>query len=307
MIYGIPIKLTLFVTAFLVLAGCGEDSRKKEYRPSVVTTSEIISSAVNDIGGEFILLHKISGKNTTHSSLPPSEKEIEKTVNADLIIFNGLYKEERIAKKLQSRLISKWKLNHISLSNALDVDNFVGKNKNFNPNFWLDPLLWSKSISFITDSLVAISPDNERIYRRNEEQLLIKLNTLNDYISEQVLKIPEDKRVIVTARDSFEYFTKRYGFINIYFESSAGSESIAASEMERVADLIKVAGVKTIFLEYSFTPRNMEILQHYLKTQGYEIKIGGVLYSQTTDDKNYVEMMTHNIDTIVKLLMDNSI
>lgn len=307
MTYSTPIKLTLSIIILLVLAGCGEDSRKKEYRPSVVTSSEIISSAAHDIGGEFILLHKISGKNTTHSNLPPSEKEIEETVNADLIIFNGLYKEERIAKKLQNQLISKWELNHVSLSNSLKTEDFIGEDKNFNPNFWLDPILWSKSISFITDSLVKVSPDNERIYRRNEEQLLINLNTLNAYISEQVAKIPQDKRIIVTARNSFEYFAKRYGFVNIYFESSSGSEAIATSEMERVAELIKAHGVKTIFLEYSLTPRNMEILQQYLKTQGYDVKVGGILYSQTTKDKNYIEIMTHNIDTIVKSLMGGSI
>jgi len=144
---------------------------------------------------------------------------------------------------------------------------------------------------------------NQQIYFQNEEVFLYILDRLNSYIKEQVKKIPEEKRVIVTEHDAFAYFGRAYGFETLYLQGASTSSEVSSADINDLADVLIEKNVTTLFLEATLPDKNIRLLQSTLKARGHFVKIGGTLYSDTLGyNNNYEAMMRHNIDTIVDAL-----
>jgi manganese/zinc/iron transport system substrate-binding protein len=66
--------------------------------------------------------------------------------------------------------------------------------------------------------------------------------------------------------------------------------------------------IRAVFIESSVPRRNVEAVQAAARAQGWDLQIGGSLYSDAmgapgTEDGTYIGMVRHNIDTIVAALL----
>lgn len=301
------LKLFFICMLSFLLWNCTGKESEKTFRPSVVTSSEIIARATEEIGGEFVVANKISGSDSAGGSFAPSPKNMADVASSDIVFFDSSHSRERLAEIMRQTDMVKWRLYPIFVSAGPEEGGVIISETDYNPYYWLDAELWGKAVSFITDNLVRVSPENERIYRRNEEQLLMRIREADKYIFEQTAKIPENKRIIVTSSDSFDYFAKRYGFKNAFLTENPEGGKPSVSDFARLENYIKENGIKTVFIEYSVSPRNMEILKNNLALQGYNITIGGALYSKAFGGKTYAEVMTDNIDVILKAIMEEKL
>jgi len=69
--------------------------------------------------------------------------------------------------------------------------------------------------------------------------------------------------------------------------------------------------IKAIFVESSVPERNLKAVQEASRAQGWDVQIGGQLYSDAMGDAGtfegtYIGMVTANIDTIVGALGDEN-
>jgi manganese/zinc/iron transport system substrate-binding protein len=65
--------------------------------------------------------------------------------------------------------------------------------------------------------------------------------------------------------------------------------------------------IPAVFVETSVSPRTIEALNEAVRARGFDVTIGGNLYSDAmgtpgTPDGTYIGMVRHNIDTIVSAL-----
>jgi manganese/zinc/iron transport system substrate-binding protein len=65
--------------------------------------------------------------------------------------------------------------------------------------------------------------------------------------------------------------------------------------------------IPAVFVETSVSPRTIEALNEAVRARGFDVEIGGNLYSDAmgnpgTPDGTYIGMVRHNIDTIVTAL-----
>jgi manganese/zinc/iron transport system substrate-binding protein len=65
--------------------------------------------------------------------------------------------------------------------------------------------------------------------------------------------------------------------------------------------------IKAIFIETSVPTRNIKALQKSVQSKGFEVKIGGELFSDALGDPDtregtYVGMFLHNVKTITNAL-----
>ena len=72
--------------------------------------------------------------------------------------------------------------------------------------------------------------------------------------------------------------------------------------MRQLAQFIEENQIKAIFVESSVSPKNIEALQDAVIARGFEVEIGGQLYSDSLGDGNYIDTFRENIDTIVDAL-----
>ena len=302
-------KIYLLVSILIIgiaVSACQPKTFKNKYKSVIMSSNEIIDDLVKSIGGNFIETSIAMRKGNDPHSYTATEKDIIRITNSSLIIYNG--------GNLEGRL--EWALSKIgnitpavSIIDCLPKDKLIyNKDKNdnnetVNPHFWHDPLLWKTAAHFIADNLASMINVNQQIYFQNEEVFLYILDRLNSYIKEQVKKIPEEKRIIVTEHDAFAYFGRAYGFETLYLQGASTSSEVSSADINDLADVLIEKNVTTLFLEATLPDKNIRLLQSTLKARGHFVKIGGTLYSDTLGyNNNYEAMMRHNIDTIVDAL-----
>ena len=302
-------KIYLLVSILIIgiaVSACQPKTFKNKYKSVIMSSNEIIDDLVKSIGGNFIETSIAMRKGNDPHSYTATEKDIIRITNSSLIIYNG--------GNLEGRL--EWALSKIgNITPAVSIIDYLPKdkliydkdkndnNETVNPHFWHDPLLWKTAAHFIADNLASMNNVNQQIYFQNEEVFLYILDRLNSYIKEQVKKIPEEKRVIVTEHDAFAYFGRAYGFETLYLQGASTSSEVSSADINDLADVLIEKNVTTLFLEATLPDKNIRLLQSTLKARGHFVKIGGTLYSDTLGyNNNYEAMMRHNIDTIVDAL-----
>ncbi len=299
------IIVSILITCFIISA-CQPKTVKNKYKSVIMSSNEIIDDLVKSIGSNFIETSIAMRKGNDPHSYTATEKDIIRITDSSLIIYNG--------GSLEGRL--EWALSKIgnitpaiSIIDCLPKDKIIyDKDKNdgkdtINPHFWHDPSLWKIAAHFIADNLASMNDVNQQIYFQNEEVLLYILERLNNYIKEQVKKIPVENRVIVTEHDAFAYFGRAYGFETYFLQGASTSSEISSADINNLADILIEKNVTTLFLEATLPDKNLRLLQSTLKARGHFVKIGGTLYSDTLGyNNNYEAMMRHNIDTIVSAL-----
>ena len=79
-------------------------------------------------------------------------------------------------------------------------------------------------------------------------------------------------------------------------------------DVQTIADLLVANEVQAVFVETSVPERTIESLQVAARDRGWEVAIGGSLYSDAmgdagTEEGTYLGMMRYDIDTIVQGLV----
>jgi manganese/zinc/iron transport system substrate-binding protein len=78
-----------------------------------------------------------------------------------------------------------------------------------------------------------------------------------------------------------------------------------------LADFIADRRIRALFIESSIPVRNVEAVQAAVRARGWDVQIGGELFSDAmgsagTPEGTYIGMVRHNIDTIVGALLGES-
>ena len=162
-------------------------------------------------------------------------------------------------------------------------------------------------IQHVAAKLSEKDPAHAEIYRANAENYLSRLQELHGYIQSEVQKVPAGQRVLVTAHDAFHYFGKAYGFEVRGLQGISTASETGTADVQNLAEYIVERKIPAIFVETSVPPRYIEALQAAVNSRGFNVKIGGSLFSDAmgnpgTPEGEYPGMVRHNVDTIVGAL-----
>ena len=70
----------------------------------------------------------------------------------------------------------------------------------YDPHIWFEVPLWMEAAKTCADTLIEVDPANADDYRANADGYLAELEALHAYVREQADRVPESKRVLITAR-----------------------------------------------------------------------------------------------------------
>jgi manganese/zinc/iron transport system substrate-binding protein len=178
----------------------------------------------------------------------------------------------------------------------------------FDPHVWFEVGLWSLAVEVVRETLVEVDPDGEEEYGERARLLIEELAELDSWVRERVAEVPEDRRVLITAHDAFNYFGRAYGFSVEGLQGLSTVSEAGTGDVQRLANLIVAREIPAIFVESSIPRRNVEAVQAAVGAKGGAVEIGGTLYSDAmgnpgTEDGTYPGMVRHNVNTIVDALM----
>jgi manganese/zinc/iron transport system substrate-binding protein len=181
---------------------------------------------------------------------------------------------------------------------------FAGK---FDPHIWFDVTLWKLAAQRVADELIAFDPDAAETYQTNLDAYLGELDVLHAYVQEQIARIPETQRTLITAHDAFGYFGARYGIDVRGLQGMSTATEATAGDIQALAELIAERRIPAIFVESSVPPATIEAVQAAVRDRGFDVVIGGQLFSDAmgatgTPEGTYLGMVRHNVDTIAGAL-----
>ena len=305
------VYISLFLICIFVYAGCDpkqQPGASTGGKLRVVTTIGMITDIVKNVGGERVEVTGLMGPGVDPHLYKASAGDVQRLTSAQLIFYNGLHLESKMGDIL-SKMTGNTKT--IAVTNAVDRSlllmppEFEGQ---YDPHLWFDVTLWMEAVGKVRDALSEFDSDNTLMYWSNAERYLAKLAELHEYVKVQVERVPPEQRILVTAHDAFNYFGKAYGFEVRGLQGISTATEAGIADVQELATFIAEKRIPAIFLESSVSSRSLQAVQAAVNAKGFDVKIGGQLYSDAmgsdgTPEGTYIGMVRHNIDTIVTALI----
>lgn len=309
--------------ACLAIVGCGDSTAsvhksapasaaatpqatyEGSYPINVVCTIAMVADIAENVGREHVQVTSLMGEGVDPHLYKASPADVSQLNRADIILYSGWHLEGKLSELLErmgSRKPTVAVAEKIPESKILHDENGA-----HDPHLWFDVSLWSEAAGAVRDALIEFDPPHADDYRKNCEVYQAKLAELHNYAREQLATIPEDRRVLVTAHDAFQYFGRAYelevrGIQGISTDSEAG-----VKQVKQLVDFLVDRKIKAVFVETSVADQNVKSLIEGCQARGHDIRIGGTLFSDAmgkpgTPEGTYEGMVRHNVDTIVSAL-----
>ncbi|MFF2480786.1 metal ABC transporter solute-binding protein, Zn/Mn family [Paenibacillus sp. NPDC058071] len=308
------IMTILFLTAaaLLVTACGGERGQETESADNgklkVTTTIGMIADAAKEVGGDYVAVTGLMGSGIDPHLYKASHGDVAKLDDADIIFYNGLHLEGKMAEMFEK--LEKTKPT-IAVSRNISEEqlraNPAAGSGAHDPHIWFNVKLWMSATEVIRDTLAQKDPAHADYYAERAADYLGKLEQLDAYVHEQIGLIPEKNRILVTAHDAFGYFGDEYGLQVTGLQGMNTMSEYGSKDVSKLRDFLVENGIKAVFIESSVPRKSIDSVIEGAKKLGHEVAIGGELFSDAmgdegTEEGTYIGMVKHNVDTIVQAL-----
>jgi manganese/zinc/iron transport system substrate-binding protein len=294
------------ILVFLI-AGTGEVHGREPIK--VVTTIGQITDIVKNVGGDKVLVSGLMGPGVDPHLYKASESDVMKLSNAEIIFYNGLFLEAKMESIFEHLEKNRGK-KAVPVAQAISSDALLESETlqgHHDPHVWFDILLWTQAAKRVAETLIEFDPQNKAYYEDRYKTYELELQKLHEYTNSKSAELSKEERILVTAHDAFRYFGRRYDFKVVGLQGISTESQAGTKDVKELADFIVANKVPAIFVESSVPERNIRAVMEAVKSRGWDVKIGGELFSDAmgnagTFEGTYQGMITHNIDTIVNSL-----
>ena len=296
-------KISVLVIATIMMNSCSIKNAKNK-QLTIVTTTGIIGDCVSQIVGEQAKVISIMGAGVDPHLYKASQGDIAKLSQADIIVYNGLHLEGKMAQMLEN--FSKTKPvfsvgDYIEKTDLKEVDktsDLVDPHVWFSPNLWIDGL---GGVALELDKLEGLDSIIER-YKSYALEIKSTQTMLQKLLDKN---LDSNERILITSHDAFEYFGDAFKFKVRGLQGISTTAEYGTKDIKDITDFIINHKIKSVFVETSVPNKNLEAVVASAQARDYNIRIGGTLYSDALGEKNtpagtYEGMLISNVQTIIK-------
>lgn len=300
------LRAAALTCAAALLASCASAAEgASDERLQVVTTTGMVADAVQRIAGDRVQLYSLMGPGIDPHLYKATAGDVRAIAAADLILYNGLHLEAATGEVLAEM---GRRTHTVAIAESIPVDRrmaTVAFGGSYDPHVWFDVSLWSMAVRAAGNALAEADSANASYYLRQTDDYVRELGLLHEWVGEQVLAVPEERRVLITAHDAFGYFGRAYGVQVEGLQGISTATEAGAADVRRLANLIAARGVPSVFVETSIPRRTIEAVRAAARALGADVVIGEPLYSDAlgtsgTAEGTYVGMIRHNVRAIVE-------
>jgi ABC-type Zn uptake system ZnuABC Zn-binding protein ZnuA len=254
----------------------------------IIATTSIIGDVVANVSGSDVELITLMAYGQDPHSFEPSAGGLTAVAAADVVFVNGWDLEEGLVDDLAGT--------------AIDADHDHGR---IDPHTWFSVPNVKQWVGNISQILSDLDPVNAVRYEKNAQSYLLELESVDNYLHEQIANIPVEKRILVTNHGVFNYLAQEYGLQiagTIIPSTSTQVEPSASDLVDLIKDMEK-SGVCTIFSDIASNDNLAQTVAMELSDCD-EVKIvplhTGSLGPQGSGADSYIGMLRANVDRIVE-------
>jgi manganese/zinc/iron transport system substrate-binding protein len=291
----------------LSLTLTGAATSHAQNKINAVTTVGMITDIVRIVGGDRVEVTGLMGPGVDPHLFQAAADDVQTLARADIIFYGGLHLEGKLGEILErlSRRIPT-----IAVSEAVPVEERLidPQYPEFSdPHVWFDVSYWSLAVGSVAQALSAFDPEHAAGYAERAAAYQKRLEGLDAWITATLVTIPDSQRVMITSHDAFRYFGRRYGLEVLALQGISTESEASAEDVRRLAETVIARKLPAVFIETSVPQRTIEAVQAAVKDAGWDVKIGGALFSDAMGNEGslegtYIGMLLHNTTTIVVAL-----
>jgi manganese/zinc/iron transport system substrate-binding protein len=303
------VRAALLGATAIAAAACatGESPRQPGEPLRVVATIGMISDVAQWIGGDRVVVQGLMGPGVDPHLYKARAGDVRRLVEADLVLYNGLHLEaamgevlEEMGRRKRTVAVTEW----IARESLTTPQEYEG---NYDPHVWFDVRLWSEAARRIGAALAEADPEHAGEYAAGLAAYLGELAALDAWVRQRIGGIPVERRVLITAHDAFGYFGRAYGMEVMGLQGISTASEAGTADVQRLAETIVRRRIPAVFVETSIPLRTIEAVQAAVRSRGFDVAIGGSLYSDALGDAGtpagtYIGMVRHNVETMVGAL-----
>jgi len=302
------IRTLLPAVMFMALiAGCNRSwpppASRAGDKPFILTTTGMLADLARNIGQEAVTVESLMGPGVDPHLYKASAGDVTRLARADLILYNGLHLEARLADVLgDERLRAK----SVPVGERLDPARLLAADdsgKTHDPHIWFDVMLWAEAAGIVRDEMARRFPAQASEFSANASRFIEELKVLDQEVRKRLGAIPKSQRVLITAHDAFRYFGRAYDIEVRGLQGISTTSEAGTADVENLAAFIVSRRIPALFVEASVPPRTIEAVQQSVRAKGFHVAIGRELFSDSLGDEGtpegtYIGMVRYNVSAI---------
>lgn len=301
------IKTYSYIFLISILSSCSETNTKVNNKKIVICTTGVIADAISNILPSNFEVTALMGPGVDPHVYKSKASEMKKMMNADVIVNNGIHFESNLIDAIEE--IGKTGF-VISLGNIVPQKR-LRKTTEFgtayDPHFWHDVNLFATSIDLAGKKFSEKFPSSKSYIDSATISYTKILLQTEKYVRNEIAKIPDSSRVLITAHDAFGYYGRLFDIEVKGVQGISTSSDISIRGITELTDFIVSRNIPSIFVENSVSEKNINSVVEGCKSKGLNLKIGGTLYSDGLGDSEsgadtYIKMIKKNTNSIVSAL-----
>ncbi len=304
--------LSVLALISLILSACAGGQPSADGKLQVLATTSIVADVVRQVGGDYVQVTQLLPLGTDPHTFEPRPQDAAAIADAQIVFANGAGLEEFLEPLLESAGATD-KL--VEVSEGIELLPFEGEEHHHegegeehhheggDPHTWMDPnnvLVWVENIAA---ALSEADPAHADAYRANAEAYAAELRALDEWIRQQVARVPAENRYLVSDHAVFGYFAHEYGFTQLgtITGSFSTGASPSAQELAALEDQIRAYGVKAVFVGADV---NQNLARQIAQDTGVQLVplYHGSLTNASGPAPTYLEFMRYNVSAIVEAL-----
>lgn len=273
-------------------------------KPTITGTTTFVTDIVKKLAGDYVDIELIIPAGEDPHTYEPKPHDLDKLVNSDLIIYQGLHFEGRMVDILEDMGYPITKDFPEDKIGIMDRDGDIV----VDPHFWFDLDLYKMAVDNTADYLSDLLPDQAEIISSNAANYYLELDEMYIYCSEKMASLPEDDRFLITPHDAFNYFSRIFDIPVMAPQGINTDSEVANKDIQNTVDFIIENQIKAVFAETTTDPVRMEKLKEAAAAKGFEVQVVRGKENELLSDSlaplgqkgdNYIDMFIHNVDLIV--------
>ncbi len=307
------LRLACAAWALLCLAmvspGCTEQSGTSpgSEKLSIVCTTGMLADAARHIAGPGAEVLALMGPGVDPHSYAASSGDVQRLRQADLVLFNGLHLEGKMQGVLEQLGSQQLVLNFSEGLDPSRLRRIEGEEAIFDPHVWFDAALWASGVEALGQRMGEVFPAHRDSMQARAAAYAAQLRALHGELEASYASIPPENRVLVSSHDAFGYLGAAYGMEVIGLQGISTAAEYGLRDLTGLVELIATRRVPAVFVESSVSPRSMQSVVEGCKRRGWEVRIGGELFSDAmgaegSAEGTYAGMLRHNARVLAAAL-----
>lgn len=269
-----------------------------EERLKVVTTFTVLADMAQNVAGDAADVVSVTRPGAEIHGYQPTPGDIRRSLDADLILWNGL----NLELWFEQFLDNLGDVPSVTLTEGIDPIAIAsgGYEGQTNPHAWMgldNALIY---VDNIERALSEADPANAEVYASNAAAYKQQIQDTITPLREAVLMIPEGQRWLVTCEGAFSYLARDFEMQELYLWPMNADAVGTPQQVRRVIDTVRAEDIPVVFCESTV---NTDPAQQVARETG--VTYGGELYVDSLSEADgpvptYLDLLTVTSRTVAE-------